>query len=78
VKNRWQKGGKVSNREFLNEGELEALGIRKKRTLQKDRLSGRGPRYYKIGGAIRYRRSDIEAWLAACAREPRRERGATT
>lgn len=68
----------MSNREFLSEGELEALGIRKKRTLQKDRLSGKGPRYYKIGGAIRYRRSDIETWLEACAREPRRDEGAVT
>jgi excisionase family DNA binding protein len=33
--------------------------------LAKARLTGSGPRYLKIGGrSVRYRRSDIDAWLA--------------
>jgi predicted DNA-binding transcriptional regulator AlpA len=33
--------------------------------LAKARLSGTGPKYLKIGGrSVRYRRADIEAWLA--------------
>jgi predicted DNA-binding transcriptional regulator AlpA len=37
--------------------------------LAKARLTGAGPRYLKIGGrSVRYRRSDIDAWLAEKAR----------
>jgi len=35
-----------------------------KPTLEKFRISGDGPRYVKLGGAVRYRRCDLEAWLA--------------
>jgi predicted DNA-binding transcriptional regulator AlpA len=35
------------------------------RTLQRWRLTGRGPRYRRIGGdAVRYSVADVEAWLA--------------
>ena len=34
-----------------------------KPTLERFRLSGDGPRYCKLGGAVRYRRSDLDAWL---------------
>lgn len=33
-------------------------------TLRKWRLGGTGPRFIRIGANIRYRRSDIDAWLA--------------
>lgn len=33
-------------------------------TLERFRISGDGPRYAKLGGAVRYRRCDLEAWLA--------------
>jgi predicted DNA-binding transcriptional regulator AlpA len=37
--------------------------------LAKARLSGAGPKYLKIGArSVRYRRSDIDAWLADKAR----------
>ena len=68
----------VPKREFLTEDDLERMGIRKKRTLQKDRLLSRGFPYYKILGAIRYRRNDIENHLAACARGHRQNRGVDT
>ena len=58
------------NREFLSEDDLEKRGIARIRTLQKYRVLGKGPRYYKIGGAVRYSTSDIEAWLLSCAVMP--------
>jgi excisionase family DNA binding protein len=34
-----------------------------KATLDRFRLTGEGPRYCKLGGAVRYRRADLEEWL---------------
>lgn len=39
-------------------------------TLQWWRAKGRGPRYLKISRRVVYRRSDLEAYIAAGAREP--------
>ena len=52
-------------REFMDEVEAgELLGI-SPRTLQAWRVRGTaGPRFCKIGRSVRYRRRDIEAWLA--------------
>jgi predicted DNA-binding transcriptional regulator AlpA len=36
--------------------------------LAKARSGGFGPRFLKIGGSIRYRRSDVDTWLQSCAR----------
>lgn len=33
------------------------------RTLSQWRYLGRGPAYVKVGGRVRYRRSDVEAWM---------------
>lgn len=35
------------------------------------RMHGKGPRFYKLGVAVRYYKSDIDAWLAAGIVEPR-------
>jgi excisionase family DNA binding protein len=35
------------------------------RTLERMRVSGTGPRFLKLGNAVRYRLQDIEAWLAS-------------
>ena len=35
------------------------------RTLERMRVSGTGPKFLKIGNAVRYRLQDIEAWLAS-------------
>lgn len=32
-------------------------------TLEKLRVNGGGPRYIKMGRAVRYRRGDLERWL---------------
>jgi excisionase family DNA binding protein len=37
-------------------------------TLAKLRLRGGGPRFCRIGRAIRYRRSDLDDWLIASSR----------
>lgn len=34
-------------------------------TLAKMRLSGKSPRYVKLGRRVAYRPSDLEAWVAA-------------
>jgi predicted DNA-binding transcriptional regulator AlpA len=36
---------------------------RKESTLEKDRALGSGPPFIKIGRSIRYRPSDVRAWL---------------
>ena len=61
----------------------EYLGL-SPRTLDRYRVSGEGPVFYRFGGRIRYRREDLDAWAAkrrrrstaddgsAADREPRR------
>jgi len=34
-----------------------------KPTIERFRLTGEGPRYCKLGGAVRYRRCDLDEWL---------------
>jgi len=34
-----------------------------KPTLERFRITGGGPRYCKLGGAVRYRKSDLDEWL---------------
>ena len=38
-------------------------------TLSRWRWSGDGPRYVKLGRAVRYRVADLEAWLDDCLRQ---------
>ncbi len=33
-------------------------------TLEKARVTGSGPRYLKLGRAVRYRLCDLDAWMA--------------
>jgi hypothetical protein len=47
-------------------------------TLANWRCAGRGPKYIKLGGKVLYRRTDLDAFLEACIRDPQgavRERG---
>jgi predicted DNA-binding transcriptional regulator AlpA len=46
----------------------EVLG-RPPRTLRQWRYLGVGPKYLKVGAAVRYRPSDIQTWLRAQERE---------
>lgn len=54
------------NDELLTAAELAAEHKIPEATLAQWRYLGRGPRYLKLGGHVRYRRSDVDAWLAAC------------
>lgn len=46
------------------ESAAEYVGLGKS-TLDKLRTTGGGPRYLKLGRAVRYRTADLDAWLAA-------------
>jgi hypothetical protein len=46
----------------------EVLG-RPPRTLRQWRYLGVGPKYLKVGAAVRYRPRDVESWLKAQERE---------
>jgi predicted DNA-binding transcriptional regulator AlpA len=60
-------GGKAASvRRFMNEVELAAMigvGIR---TLQRWRLEDRGPKFRKLGGAVRYDSCDVDSWILSC------------
>lgn len=49
--------------EILTTKEAADLVKLGKPTLERFRLTGEGPPYCKLGGAVRYRRCDLEAWL---------------
>lgn len=36
-----------------------------KPTLERYRLTGDGPRFCKLGKSVRYRRADLDAWIAS-------------
>jgi len=46
-----------------------------RKSLENWRSSGRGPRFHKIGGLVRYARSDLDAWLAERVRGSTSEGG---
>lgn len=50
---------------ILTEQEASPLVGLKVSTLQKLRVSGGGPRFAKLGRAVRYREEDLEEWLTA-------------
>jgi predicted DNA-binding transcriptional regulator AlpA len=57
---------------LLTQSEVaELLGIAP-RAMESWRLRGTGPRYVRVGRLIRYRNTDVSAWLAA------RERASTS
>jgi len=37
-----------------------------KPTIERFRMTGEGPAYLKLGGAVRYRRCDLDDWLESC------------
>jgi predicted DNA-binding transcriptional regulator AlpA len=58
-----QRTARLKHR-LLKEAQIgEILGI-SAATLRRWRLLQRGPKYIKIGGAVRYRPEDVTAWLA--------------
>ncbi|HEY9294161.1 MAG TPA: helix-turn-helix domain-containing protein [Microlunatus sp.] len=51
---------------LLSLKELSALVGVPVNTLYRWRYQGEGPKAYRLGRHVRYRRSDVEAWLASC------------
>ncbi len=62
-----------SVRRFISDGELETLTGIKRGTWQKKRARGEGPRFYRIGGSIRYDLAEVLRWIEAgsCDQEGR-------
>lgn len=50
---------------LLNTEQVSALTGLAVSTLQNWRTEGAGPRYVKIGRAVRYHRRDVEEWVTA-------------
>jgi len=54
---------RLTTPQFVSEKDLEAITGVRVRTSQKHRLFNRGPRWYKIGGSLRYRLDEVLAWI---------------
>lgn len=53
--------------------DLAAYLLESERTTIRRRNSRKGPPWIKIGGHVRYRKSDVDAWLNANRVQPVRE-----
>jgi predicted DNA-binding transcriptional regulator AlpA len=60
---------------LLSEDQLAEIIGKPARTLRQWRYTGVGPKYLKIGATVRYRPSDVEAWLDSRVQEPGMDRG---
>jgi predicted DNA-binding transcriptional regulator AlpA len=58
----------VSDKLLLNEREVSDLFGISTRTLQNWRQTGGGPIFHRLGRSVRYRRADVEAFIALGAR----------
>lgn len=50
---------------LLSDREVSQITGRARSTLQKDRVVGVGIPHVRVGALVRYRKSDVAAWLAA-------------
>ena len=57
-------GADTSASAYLSVRELAALLRVSRRTLDRYRARGIGPAFEKVAGRVRYRRSDVDAWLS--------------
>ena len=55
---------------LLSEEEAAELLCLSPATLKKWRRIRRGPRYYRLGSAVRYKREDLEAFVSESAENP--------
>jgi excisionase family DNA binding protein len=49
--------------EFWSSDYVAELLVLTRNTLEKWRVRGEGPPFVKLGGRVRYRRSDVLAWI---------------
>jgi hypothetical protein len=59
----------LDREEFLTEREAAALRRKSVYALRKERARRAGPPFIKDGNAVRYRKSELLAWLEANSRE---------
>ena len=61
---------KTQEKEFINELEVEAMGVRSASALRNDRCNKSNliP-YYKLGRKVVYRRSDVIAFVEQCRKQ---------
>lgn len=50
---------------FIDEQQVADRLCQSVRTIQKWRVTGNGPEFYKLGRSVRYRLSDVLAWAEA-------------
>lgn len=50
---------------FIDEQQVADMLCQSVRTIQKWRVTGNGPEFYKLGRSVRYRQSDVLAWADA-------------
>ncbi len=48
---------------FIPEGDAADYLCQSVRTIQKWRVTGGGPEFYKFGRSVRYRRRDLRQWV---------------
>jgi predicted DNA-binding transcriptional regulator AlpA len=63
---------------LLTEAQVSEILGRGVPTLQKDRVAGTGPQFIKMGRLVRYRPSDVQAWLAKRVRQSTSESAKTS
>jgi len=61
--------------ELMNTREAASYLRLGKPTIERFRMTGEGPAYLKLGGAVRYRRCDLDAWLESRLIQSTAERG---
>lgn len=54
---------KFASQEFLNEHELAAALHVSVTTVRRWRLRNEGPKYLKVGNAVRYPQNELDQWL---------------
>ena len=65
----------MNNAKLLNEAKAAEYLTLKPKTLAFWRWAGKGPVHRKIGGAVRYSVSDLDAFLEASVRPPSHDGG---
>jgi predicted DNA-binding transcriptional regulator AlpA len=50
---------------LVNEREVARITGMSLATVRRWRLLGKGPKYLKVGSAVRYRPEDVAAWIAS-------------
>ena len=50
---------------FIDEGQVAEILCQSVRTIQKWRVTGNGPGFYKLGRSVRYRLTEVLDWAEA-------------